>query len=176
MAEFVIDTNVLLVANGAHQDVSPTCVAACVERLNQVKNTSVVVIDDGYRILSEYQNKLSANRGKGVGDVFLKWLMQQCSNPVRVHQVSLTEHAADRFNEFPCLALEDAFDPPDRKFAAVSNAHCSRPSILQAADCKWIDWWRDLDAAGISIEFVCPDDVCRFYAAKFPDRVAPTLP
>ena len=27
----VIDTNVLLVANGQHADVSPGCVAACVE-------------------------------------------------------------------------------------------------------------------------------------------------
>ena len=44
----VIDTNVLLVANGQHADVSPGCVAACVERLQAMQSGGVTVIDDTY--------------------------------------------------------------------------------------------------------------------------------
>lgn len=51
----VIDTNVLLVANNRHTEVSPNCVAECVRRLVDMTKSGVVVIDDDYRILGEYQ-------------------------------------------------------------------------------------------------------------------------
>ncbi|MGH8122614.1 MAG: hypothetical protein ACREPT_07555 [Rudaea sp.] len=96
MTEIVIDTNVLLVANGDHFDVSPECVTACVQRLQHAKKQALIIVDDGYRILSEYQNKLNPNRGKGVGDVFLKWLLQQHANTNHVLQVHLTDHGTDQ--------------------------------------------------------------------------------
>lgn len=49
----VVDTNVLLVANGQHAEVSPDCVIACVKRLQTLEKKGVVVIDDGFRILGE---------------------------------------------------------------------------------------------------------------------------
>jgi ABC-type ATPase involved in cell division len=61
MMRAVIDTNVLLVANEQHADVSTECVTECVRRLQAMKKTGVTVIDDGFRILGEYQNKV---RGK----------------------------------------------------------------------------------------------------------------
>jgi tetraacyldisaccharide-1-P 4'-kinase len=45
----VIDTNVLLVANGSHQDVSAPCRAECVARLQARQKAGVVVIDDAFR-------------------------------------------------------------------------------------------------------------------------------
>ena len=68
MSPAVIDTNVLLVANGSHADVSPQCRMACVSRLLAHQQAGVVVIDDAYRILGEYQNKTRPNQPKGVGD------------------------------------------------------------------------------------------------------------
>ena len=76
MIRAVIDTNVLLVANGQHSDVSTECVIACVERLQAMEKSGVTVIDDGFRILGEYQHKTSLNPPRGVGDVFLKWLLR----------------------------------------------------------------------------------------------------
>lgn len=175
MSEVVIDTNVLLVAERMHADVTPECVRACVERLESIRYADTVVLDDCYRVLREYQNKLSANRGKGVGAAFLKWLMQH-QRTSRVEYVSLTETAADWFEEFPAAALQGAFDPPDRKFPSVSNAHAAKPPVLQAADCKWLNWWEPLAAAGVNVEFLCPEDVCGFYAHKFPGKPVPALP
>lgn len=173
----VIDTNVLLVANGQHADVSPECVTECVMRLQAMRQEGTAVIDDGFRLLGEYLHKSSLNPPKGVGDVFLKWLLRQVQvNSSRVEQVPLTETEADRFAEFPDADLEPLFDASDRKFAAVANAHPDKPAIWQAADCKWLDWWPALEAKGVKVTFLCPDDACSFYEKKFPTKAAPQLP
>lgn len=176
MAEVVVDTNVLLVAEGKHADVSEECVLACVQRLRLITQTEKVVIDDGFRLISEYQSKLDLRRGKGAGTAFLKWLMQNQANRRRVERVTLTETSKNCFAEFPVSTLETHFDPSDRKFPAVSNAHPAKPPVLQAVDSKWLRWWPDLAAAGINVEFVCPEDICRFFQAKFPNEVVPELP
>lgn len=175
MMKAVIDTNVLLVANGQHADLSADCVIECVERLQAMEKQGVVVIDDDFRILGEYQHKTRLKPPKGPGDVFLKWLLRQTAT-ARVEHVRLTETANDRFAEFPDPALEPLFDAPDRKFAAVAHAHPEKPPVWQAADCKWLDWWPALHGKGVRIEFLCPDDVCGFYRKKFPKRPAPSLP
>jgi hypothetical protein len=176
MRKVVIDTNVLLVANGLHGEVSDECVIECVNRLQAMERTGITVIDDGFRILKEYQNKTSLTPPKGVGDVFLKSLLRHVGNPARVEQVSLTELGENEFVEFPDALLQPQFDAPDRKFAAVSNAHPDKPTIWQAADCKWLDWWQPLQAKGVFVEFLCPDDACQFYRAKFPAKQEPQLP
>jgi len=174
----VIDTNVLLVANEQHGEVSPDCVSECVKRLLSIQQTGVVIIDDGYRILREYQHRTSLYPPKGVGDVFLKWLLRQsCTS--RVEQVTLTEIERDEavcFAEFPDPTLESRFDASDRKFAAVAYAHPDKPPIWQAADCKWLDWWPALQAKGVHVDFLCPFDACTFYSKKFPGKPVPTLP
>jgi hypothetical protein len=172
----VIDTNVLLVANGQHADVSENCVTECVTRLQAMEKSGVTVIDDGYRILGEYQHKTQLTPPKGVGDVFLKWLLRNSGNSSHVEQIPLTETAANYFAEFPDHALQPNFDAPDRKFAAVAHAHTEKPPVWQAADCKWLDWWPALQAKGVNVEFLCPTDACQFYRNKFPNKPTPALP
>lgn len=172
----VIDTNVLLVANGQHADVSPDCVDACVNKLQAMQKSGVVVIDDGFRILGEYKHKTQLNPPKGVGDVFLKWLLREATSGQRVEAVNLTERAENCYVEFPDAALEMKFDAPDRKFAAVAHAHVDKPEVWQAADCKWLDWWKALRAHGVEVKFLCPDDACTFYRNKFPGCPEPSLP
>ena len=176
MMKAVIDTNVLLVANRQHEDVSDACVDECVKRLKNMERTGITVIDDNFRILAEYLHKTSLTPPKGVGDVFLKSLLRNAGNPARVEQVCLTEVANNEFAEFPDAILQPQFDAPDRKFAAVANAHPEKPAIWQAADCKWLDWWQTLQEKGVFVEFLCPDDVCTFYRAKFPAKPEPQLP
>lgn len=171
----VIDTNVLLVANEQHADISPDCVIQCVEYLRKIQDSGVVVIDDEFRILEEYQHKTNLKQPKGAGDVFLKWLLRNRSSRY-VEQVQLNEVQPDHFSEFPDAELEPAFDPPDRKFVAVASAHPDKPPIWQAADCKWLDWWPALRQHGVNIEFLCPEDACRFYRSKFPGKPVPSLP
>ncbi len=168
MRKAVIDTNVLLVANQQHPDISIECVANCIERLQAIQNDGVVVIDDSFIILNEYQHKTQVSPPRGVGDVFLKWLLRNMGNPARVEMVTVTLTAIDLYAEFPDQALQAEFDPPDRVFPAVANAHPDKPTILQAADCKWIDWWPRLAEHAIQVEFLCAADAQRFYKNKFP--------
>lgn len=175
MMRAVIDTNVLLVANGQHTDVSLECVTNCVQHLQDMEKDGVTVIDDGYQILLEYQRKTSPNQPKGVGDVFLKWLLRQSGNQKRVEQVSLTKLAEDEFAEFPDAVLQQDVDASDRKFVAVAHAHPDKPPVWQAADCKWLDWWSALQDKGVRVEFLCLDDACRFYLRKFPNKPLPVL-
>jgi hypothetical protein len=172
----VIDTNVLLVANGQHQDISLDCEDQCIHLLTRLQKHGVTVIDDDFRILGEYQHKTSLNPPKGVGDVFLKFLLREQGNPKHVEQVTITEVSYDVFGEFPDDDLQPQFDAPDRKFAAVANAHHDKPPILQAADCKWLDWWPTLNQYGVQVQFVCPEDACKFYINKFPNKSLPALP
>ncbi len=176
MAEVVVDTNVLLVAERRHDDVSEECVLACVEQLQKIMEGDTVVVDDGYRIFGEYLRKLDTKRHSGPGAKFLKWLLQNQANSRRVQCVVISEHATDCFHEFPLPQLEPEFDPPDRKFPAVANAHPSKPPILQAADCKWLRWWPELAGAGVHVEFLCPADICAFFEAKYPQEPLPALP
>ncbi len=175
MNAVVIDTNVLLVANQQHDGASPECVLTCAQKLLWAQRHGAVVIDDAYRIISEYRKKPDIN-GTRTGDAFLKWLLQNQSNPARVHKVSITETAPDHFAEFPDQVLQSTFDAPDRMFPAVANAHPNKPPVLQAADCKWLNWWPALHATGVTVEFVCHDDICCFYRNKFPGKPVPTLP
>ncbi len=176
MKRAVIDTNVLLVANGKHEGASPACQDECIQRLLAQQQAGVTVIDDGHHILSEYLKKTSPNQPKGVGDAFLKWLLQNQSNTKRVHRVAITAIAENTFSEFPDAALQDRFDEQDRKFAAVAHAHPDRPPVWQAADCKWLDWWPQLQAKGVTVEFLCAADVKSVYQKKFPKRPAPKFP
>lgn len=175
MNAVVIDTNVLLVANQQHDDASPECVLTCAQKLLWAQQYGVVVIDDAYRIISEYCNKPDIN-GTRTGDAFLKWLLQNQSNTDRVHQVPINETDPGHFAEFPDQALQPSFDVSDRKFPAVANAHEKKPPILQATDCKWLNWWLALRAMDIRVEFVCLDDICGFYDSKFPGQAIPQLP
>lgn len=174
----MIDTNVLLVADRRHSEVSPECVIACVEHLHRAQKSYVVTVDDANRILREYQSKISIERNEqpGVGTTFLKWLLQNQTNSGRVNKVPLTESKTNYFEEFPDIKFEPKFDRDDRKFVAVAHAHPAKPPIWQAVDSKWLDWWPSLLGVGVRVEFLCPSDVCGFYRHKFPNNSVPSLP
>lgn len=155
----VIDTNVLLVAEGKHNNVTDDCLENCVKALKLIKDKGVVVIDDEFRILCEYQNKLDNTSKKMPGSAFLKWLLQNKKNKRKVHVVSITELEQDIFNEFPDMTLQYRFDPPDRKFVAVAAAHPHMPPVWQAVDCKWLNWWEELLCYGVEVKFCCPIDI-----------------
>ena len=176
MSVSVVDTNVILVANEAHEGVSPECVIACVERLNQLMKSGVLVIDDQFRILNEYLKKTSPRAAKGVGDLFVQWALRHKEQTDRVQQVALTERGPNQYLEFPSSELETRFDPSDRMFVAVAHSHTGSPVVLQAADCKWLAWWQELKACGVEVEFLCEAEVCQAYAKKFPGEPTPLLP
>lgn len=166
----IVDTNVILIANRQHDDVSAECVANCARHLSTIMKGGRIAVDDAFRVLKEYQNKTNANRSKGPGDTFVKWVLQNLANPARVDRVRLEPDAERGFASFPEDERLANFDPPDRKFVAVACAHPERPPISQAADSKWLGWNAALQAHGVRVEFLCPCDIERFEDNKRKER------
>lgn len=163
----IVDTNVVLVANGQHQGISERCIAECAKRLEGIMKDGRLALDDRFCILLEYQRKTTPKTGNRPGDAFVKWALQNNANASRVDQVAVQEHAIRGFHTFPDDAHLANFDRSDRKFVAVVCGHPDKPPILQAADSKWLSWVEPLKRHGVTIEFVCQDDITQFHTKKF---------
>lgn len=155
----VVDTNVLIVANGrATSQANPTCVTNCARRLQSIQIQEVLVIDDRWQILSEYRRKVSPSGQPGVGDAFLKWVLTNQQNPNRCQPVAITPILGqESYVEFPSDVELANFDRSDRKFVAVALTHPDQPPILNAVDSDWRDFYQPLTRNGVQVEFLCPE-------------------
>lgn len=166
----VIDTNVPIAASERSPQASAECILACQAAILEVlQDRRRLALDDGGRIIQEYRQNLSPSGQPALGDQFLKWVFTNWANAERCELVPITarDEAAGDFEEFPGVPGLEAFDPADRKFVAVSNAHAEKPPILQALDSKWWGWKEALSSAGITVEFLCPSEVKETYERKF---------
>lgn len=164
----VIDTNVLVTANGGNDSASAECTAASARALQRVQHEGHVFLDGGNAIMTEYKNNLAPFGQPRPGNAFLKWLLTNEYNPARVTRVRVTPKADDTtdFDELAPPPEGIRYDPSDRKFLAVSAAHPERPPILQALDSKWWGWTEALKACGVSIHFLCPAEIAAKYREK----------
>lgn len=166
----VVDTNVPIAANRA---VSPedipkeltACVSACRTAIECIVNDGGLVMDEGDEIFNEYLDNLSLGGQPGLGHKFMKWVHDHRWNPDKVTQVRIVKNG-NSYNEFPNHVGLRNFDPSDRKFVAVANAHPEKPPIMQATDSKWWGWNDALDKVGITVRFICPDYAEAKYAKK----------
>ncbi len=162
----VVDTNVAVVANDGSEQASPDCVITCIERIQQITSGKMkLVLDDNWKIIGEYQDNLNSSGQPGVGDAFLKWVLTNWLNPERCDLVMITpiDNLENEFREFPTDPALNDFDPSDRKFIAVARAHSENPPILQAVDSKWWGFKDALHRNGVTVEFICEDDIQRLH-------------
>ena len=161
----IVDTNVVVVANGRSAQASSDCVETCGERLEEIMRGEVkLVLDNRWIILREYMQNLRSN-GADVGDRFLGWIL--VNKDYRCDLVSITpiDGSDNAFEEFPDDPALDRFDPADRKFIAVACAHTENPPVLQAVDSKWLDFYEAFRRNGVTVEFICEDDIQRLHGS-----------
>ena len=154
----VIDTTVGIVANGRHPEAAPGCIIVCIDALRQTRQR-IVLVDNGYRIFTEYRRHLSPSGQPGVGDAFFKWLWSNQGNPRLCQQVTITPLAGSDtdFAEFPDDLDLIGFDQSDRKFVAVALASSHEPPIMNASDSDWWAFRKPLARQGVEIRFLCPE-------------------
>lgn len=99
MTEVIIDTNVLVVANGQNSDVIESCEDACIRFLVQASATGVVLMDGLGEILEEYIRAVNTDRPHGFGARFLFQLIQQ--QPDRARLEDLDKKEDGEFVDFP---------------------------------------------------------------------------
>jgi hypothetical protein len=164
----VVDTNVPIVANEDSPQASPKCVEICAVRLSELTQKGKLVLDNGWLILKEYMANLRSSGQPGSGDAFLKWVLTNYRNPNVCELVTITPKNSSEmdFEEFPSDSALNNFDPTDKKFIAVALAHPDKPPVLQAVDTKWWEMKEPLGKAGITIDFLCKNDIRSILSRK----------
>lgn len=161
MAKLIVDTNVAVVANQRDTQANLACISASVQQLNGFFADSVIlVLDQQWHILKEYQCNLYATGQPGVGDKFLKWVLTNQANPRRCERVPITLKSVreddTEFVEFPDDPRLDGLDRSDRKFVAVACAHPDKPPIVNAVDNEdWSDFTAVLTEYQVDVRFLC---------------------
>ncbi len=160
----VIDTNVMLVANGKAEQASLKCMSLCIDALETARRR-VTVIDDAFYLFGEYTKEVSSSGQPGVGDAFLLWLLQNRGNADCCEIVALKPNGSsfEEFSNDPALA---DFDLSDHKFAAAAKASVNAPDILNAVDS---DWWiheRVLQQNELKVVHLCEEQVSMWETTK----------
>jgi hypothetical protein len=126
-----------------------------------IKERGYLLVDDQDLILSEYRNYLNYSGQPGAGDAFLRWFFNNRWKNDLCRTVSIRRIADGwrRFEEFPDDVALAEFDPSDQKFVATANASESPAHILQAADHKWLKWQEPLRGHGITVRFLCEQEL-----------------
>lgn len=164
MMAVIVDTNVAVVANGQSSQASPNCVDTCINRLEGIiRGEEKLVLDDMWAILGEYIRNLRSSGEPGAGDRFLLWLLRNKDTQCDLVSITPVNGSDNAFEEFPDDPALNNFDPADRKFIAVACAHSARPPILQAVDSKWLDFDDAFRENGITVKFICQEDIQRLH-------------
>lgn len=75
MMVVILDTNVVVAANGRSEQASSDCVETCGDTLEEIMLGEMkLVLDNRWIILREYMQNLRSNGGD-VGDNFLAWIL-----------------------------------------------------------------------------------------------------
>ncbi len=169
MGAVVIDTNVMVVANGkaAAPQARCKCIIRCRARLAEILSGSErILLDDKKRIIQEYRNNLN-EKGRGFGDRFWQelvrrmWREGEQEKVIRVHVTPLEGNGTD-FEEFPNddASLKD-FHKKDRKFVAVALVYQrdfgQEAPILKAEDKGWEEFRDALATHGVRVDSICED-------------------
>lgn len=152
---FVVDTNVLAVANGFADHLPDSARIECERFLLDLYRSGIVHIDSLNLIFDEYFRYASRAGQPGVADAFAKYLWDQQSNPSCCLKIEITPIDGDvlRFRETDGLPFVDTMDPADRKFVAVAfNSPTPKPAICDASDnYDWDNIAADLKSVGIPL-------------------------
>lgn len=156
----VLDTNVMIAANGRNTHADEGCRERCIDLLLHLKNLLAssesigpLVIDDEGLIYDEYADHLSHSGQPGVGD---QLFMEMHNYWSKLHCVAITQIDDETrgFAELP----PNPIDKSDRKFLAA--AVVAEAEVVNALDTDWHEQAAFLDDLGVTVRQLCPDQGC----------------
>ena len=153
----IVDTNVLVVANGLNTHADTECQSQCVSAITAISLNGTVVVDNGGLVLDEYQKHLNFSGQPGLGDAFFKHVYDNMYSSKRVERVSITvvDDEERAFEELPANTL----DRSDQKFLAV--AVVARAPILNATDSDWHNERELVSRLDVVVQQLCPQHATR---------------
>jgi hypothetical protein len=150
--KYVVDTNLLAIANNFQSNVNPVCKLEVIRLLKSILETGIVVIDDAGDITSEYRRYCNARGQPNVGDEFFRQILMNYGSG-KVLRIALQKTVSGEFEDFPMDPRLSNFDPSDRKFVAAGIV--TETSVYAATDSDWLDHHAVLNENGLEVEFVC---------------------
>ncbi|MCX6582421.1 MAG: hypothetical protein NT166_19795 [Candidatus Aminicenantes bacterium] len=160
MNSYIIDTNVLVVANDKYDKAGFEDVFECQRFLIDIqKNEKRLSVDSLGLIFNEYFNHARMAGQPGIGDAFVKWLWDNQGYESICEQVEITPDTDGTrgFLEFPGEKSLENFDWSDRKFVAVAVSSKFDALICNASDSDWWIFKKPLEKVGVKIKFLCPE-------------------
>ncbi len=154
----VVDTNVLVAANGRDTHVEVSCQLKCVDELMRLSHKEVVCVDDKGLIMREYGRRTKDQGQAMPGTVFYKRIWQQMGNPHRVH-LTPVEPRDPEGRDFRDPVLPPNNLKKDAKFLAVAIK--AGALIVNAADSDWAEHRELTDRLGIDVRQLCPEHATR---------------
>lgn len=132
--KYVIDTNVLITANGQSSHSSAELALRCARFLSEQMEASDLVCDDSLDlILTEYKRHMAFSGQPGVGDFYFRWYVSNRWNDKRIRRVNLDpEREVSSYIPDPL----QKFDPSDHKWIAVYLVE-EADFIVNATDSDW---------------------------------------
>ncbi len=171
MKGWVVDVNVLIVANGSMetQSVPDHCRSSCRSVLKEIRETlkthrAKFLLDlsaDRHgqsrpsEILRQYYHYLKPFE-QGVGNAFFRWVYYQA--PLSIERVVIHPDNHKKYREFPDDPALAEFDWDDRVYVAVARAYAHPSEIVNAVDSDWEIFEEPLRKQGITVRNLpdCP--------------------
>ena len=154
----VVDTNVLVAANGRGTHLDDRCQLGCVEELSRLAREEVVCIDDKWLILCEYEKRTRDKGQQRPGTVFYKLVCQRMRDPSRVRLIAVEPRDGEG-REFTDPVLPANNLKKDAKFLAVAVK--AGAAIVNASDSDWAEH-EDLTAElGVQVRQLCPQHAAK---------------
>jgi hypothetical protein len=148
---YLVDTNVLIAANGHSPQVSASGVQKCEEFVEGLFEDTIISVDSNHEIFDEYFRHMNHSGQPGIGDVFVKYLFdRQADNTIcETVETARDEECLYRvFSDKPDLL---DFDKNDLKFVAVHFLSKYLSPIVNACDSDWADNKALLDSYNIAV-------------------------
>ena len=170
MNKSIIDANVVLLSGTPIKDI-PTdqllCAKMCLEFIKKTMDDpdSSIVLDAEGRILREYRGANGLGTSPNLATVFCIWVHQHMPKEAKDF-LPLKEISENTFEIYPDSEVLKKFDPPDRKYIALAYCHEEHPPIIEASDSKWWGIREELNANGITVQFLDKDYIKRKYTQK----------
>ena len=163
MSKWVVDTNVMVVANGRHDSkqrpVSPGCREASVKFLmNLINENNCVLVDSAGEVLTEYQRYLNPCGQPGTGDRLLYELRNNCR---RIKMVDLPVDENGEYADLHPDIIASAFDRSDRKFVALALQKDA--PVANSVDSDWVDHFALLTRCGVKVKLICGQNQADWY-------------
>lgn len=150
----VIDTNVLVVANGRQTTVGDRCQLACIEALIEARDQQVVCVDVLDRIMTEYSPYANYSGSPGVGDLFFRYVFDNQHVGSRVQRVAIDpiDDESRGYDQLPQNALKAG----DRAILAVAVA--ADAQVVNATDSDWHEQDALMKGLKVPVVQLCPEE------------------